>query len=110
MGSSWPLYISAATPSCAGSLPHFLYSELLDRNEAFKWSTVAYRPHQTLPIRCTDLYCYVRRIRNYQFLITYHIRKEFFREILFNNIAIIAIQHSKIYFVDTFGDFSHTVE
>ena len=27
-----------------------------------------------------------------------------------NNIAIIAIQHSKTYFVDTFGDFSHTVE
>ena len=37
-------------------------------------------------------------------------RKEFLREILYNNIAIIAIQHSKIYFVDTFGDFSHTVE
>ena len=32
------------------------------------------------------------------------------REILYNNIAIIAIQHSNIYFVDTFGDFSHTVE
>ena len=37
-------------------------------------------------------------------------RREFFREILYNDIAIIAIQHSKIYFVDTFGDFSHTVE
>ena len=37
-------------------------------------------------------------------------RTEFLREILYNNIAIIAIQHSKIYFVDTFGDFSHTAE
>ena len=37
-------------------------------------------------------------------------RREFLREILYKNIAIIAIQHSKIYFVDTFGDFSHTVE
>ena len=35
---------------------------------------------------------------------------EFLREILYNNIAIIAIQHSETYFVDTFGDFSHTVE
>ena len=34
----------------------------------------------------------------------------FFRKILYKNIAIIAIQHSKMYFVDTFGDFSHTVE
>ena len=31
-------------------------------------------------------------------------------EILYKNIAIIAIQHSKMYFVDTFGDFSHTIE
>ena len=38
------------------------------------------------------------------------IRREFLSEILYNNIAIIAIQHSKIYFVDTFGDFFHTVE
>ena len=37
-------------------------------------------------------------------------RREFFREILYNNIAIIAIQHSTINFVDIFGDFSHTVE
>ena len=37
-------------------------------------------------------------------------RREFLREILYNNIAIIAIQHSKTYFNDTFGDFSHTVE
>ena len=37
-------------------------------------------------------------------------RREFLREILYNNIAIIAIQHSKINFFDTFGDFSHTVE
>ena len=37
-------------------------------------------------------------------------RREFLREILYINIAIIAIQHSKRYFVDTFGDFSHTVE
>ena len=37
-------------------------------------------------------------------------RREFLREILYNNIAIIAIQHSKIYIVDIFGDFSHTVE
>ena len=36
--------------------------------------------------------------------------REFLREILYNNIAIIAIEHSKIYFVVTFGDFSHTVE
>ena len=27
-----------------------------------------------------------------------------------NNITILAIHHSKIYFVDTFGEFSHTVE
>ena len=32
-------------------------------------------------------------------------RREFLREILDKNIAIIAIQH----FVDTSGDFSHTV-
>ena len=37
-------------------------------------------------------------------------RREFCREILYNNIAIIAIQHSKIYIFDTFGDFSCTVE
>ena len=37
-------------------------------------------------------------------------RREFLRQILHNNIAIIAIQHSKTYFVDTFGDFSHTVD
>ena len=37
-------------------------------------------------------------------------RRELLREILYNNIAIIAIQHSKIYIVDIFGDFSHTVE
>ena len=37
-------------------------------------------------------------------------RRKFLREILYKNIAIIAIQHSKIYFVDTFGDFSHTAE
>ena len=37
-------------------------------------------------------------------------RREFLREIFYKNIAIIAIQHSKMYFVDTFGDFSHTVE
>ena len=36
-------------------------------------------------------------------------RVEFLREILYNNIAIIAIQHSKIYIVDTFGDFSRAV-
>ena len=36
--------------------------------------------------------------------------REFLREIFYNNIAIIAIQHSKDSFVDTFGDFSHTVE
>ena len=36
--------------------------------------------------------------------------REFLREMLYKNIAIIAIQHSKIYFVDTFGDISHTVE
>ena len=42
--------------------------------------------------------------------VSHAIRREFLREILYNNIAIIAIQHSKIYFVDTFGDFSHTVE
>ena len=37
-------------------------------------------------------------------------RREFLREILYKNIAIIAIQHSKIYFFDTFGDFSYTVK
>ena len=37
-------------------------------------------------------------------------RREFLREILYKNIAIIAIQDSKMYLVDTFGDFSHTVE
>ena len=37
-------------------------------------------------------------------------RREFLREILYNNVGIIAIQHSKIYFVDTFDDISHTVE
>ena len=37
-------------------------------------------------------------------------RREFLREIHYNNTAKIAIQHSKIYFVDTFGDFFNTVE
>ena len=37
-------------------------------------------------------------------------RKKFLREILYKNIAIIAIQHSKMYFFDSFSDFSHTVE
>ena len=37
-------------------------------------------------------------------------RREFSREILYKNIAIIAIQHSKMYFFNTFGDFSRTVE
>ena len=37
-------------------------------------------------------------------------RREFLREILYKNIAIIAIQRSKMDFVDTFGYFSHTVE
>ena len=39
----------------------------------------------------------------------HYTRREFSREILCNNIAIIAIQYSKTYFVDTLGDFSHTV-
>ena len=34
-------------------------------------------------------------------------RREFLREILYKNTAIIATKHGK---VDTFGDFSHTVE
>ena len=37
-------------------------------------------------------------------------RREFLREILYKNIAIIAIRHSKMYCVYTFGDFSYTVE
>ena len=36
-------------------------------------------------------------------------RRKFLREILYKNIAIIAIQHSNMYLVDTSGDFSHTV-
>ena len=32
-------------------------------------------------------------------------RREFLREILYKNIAIIAIQYSKMYFVETFGNF-----
>ena len=36
-------------------------------------------------------------------------RSEFLTKILYKNIAIIAIQHSNMYFVDTSGDFSHTV-
>ena len=39
-----------------------------------------------------------------------HTRREFLREILCKNIAIIAIQHSEMYFVDNFGEFSHTVK
>ena len=38
------------------------------------------------------------------------VQREFLREILYKNIAIIATQHIKMYFVSTFGDFSHTVE
>ena len=37
-------------------------------------------------------------------------QREFLREILYKNIVIIAIQRNKMYFVDTFGDFFHTVE
>ena len=40
----------------------------------------------------------------------FYARRELLREILYKNIAIIAINHSKMYFVDTIGDFSHTVE
>ena len=47
-------------------------------------------------------------ISNFATLI--HTRREFFREILYNNIAIIAIEYSKMYSGDTFGDFFHTVE
>ena len=36
-------------------------------------------------------------------------RKEFLREILYNNIAIIAIQNSKTNFLDTFSDFSQRI-
>ena len=36
-------------------------------------------------------------------------RRVFFWEILYKNIPIIAIQHGKMDFVDTFGNFSHTV-
>ena len=36
--------------------------------------------------------------------------REFLREILYKNIAIIAIQNSKMYFIDIFGDFPHTVK
>ena len=39
----------------------------------------------------------------------YCTRRKFLREILYRNIVIIAIQHSKMYFVDAFGDFSDTV-
>ena len=49
-------------------------------------------PHFYSRIQRTPLYC---------------TRREFLWEILYKNIAIIAIQHSKMYFVDTFGDFSH---
>ena len=34
-----------------------------------------------------------------------HARREFLREILHKNTAIMVIQHSKIYFADTFGNF-----
>ena len=37
----------------------------------------------------------------------YATRREFLRDVLYKNIAIV---NSKMYFVDTFGDFSHTVE
>ena len=53
--------------------------------------------------------CYVFRV-TFCGQFSFPARREFFMEILYNNIAIIAIQHSKINFVDTFGDFSHTVE
>ena len=43
-------------------------------------------------------------------VISNHARSGFLREILYENIAIIAIQHSKLYFVDTFGDFCHSVK
>ena len=37
-------------------------------------------------------------------------RREFLREIFYNNITIITIRNGKINLVDTFADFSHTVE
>ena len=37
----------------------------------------------------------------------FYIRREFMREILYSNIAIIVIQHSKIYFVDNFVEFPY---
>ena len=37
------------------------------------------------------------------------IRREFLREILYNNIAIIAIQHSKVHFVDNVAKFAISV-
>ena len=55
-----------------------------------------------IDIHNVDLVLYYHKVYFYAW-------REFLREILYNNIAI-AIQHSKIYFVDTFGDFSRTVE
>ena len=48
-----------------------------------------------------------------EFLSCYNVhfsRRKFWKEILYKNIPIIAIQHSKMHFLDTFGDFSHTVK
>ena len=44
-------------------------------------------------------------VKNVQLQTNKATRREFLREILHNNIAIIAIQHNKIYFVDTFVRF-----
>ena len=60
----------------------------------------------TVSINCAMFDIYIQVVC----FVSKHERREFLREILYNNIDIIAIQHSKTYFVDTFGNFSHTVE
>ena len=80
---------SAACISKSWAGGHFFRDCRLE-TDSVKWPTVSVQVFRSFPVPCA--------------------RREFLREILYKNITIIAIQYSKIYFLDTFGQFSHTVE
>ena len=83
----------------------FFNSLLAERVDHQPWCRVVESECDVAPWRTSDVVPSMRTS-----IKSLHTRKEFLKEILYNSIAIIAIQHSNIYFVDTFGDFSHTVE
>ena len=78
-------------------------SSLISKTRDFRLLEVSANPRKKKNVPSSHLLAFVRTIR-----LDYSARREFLREIPYKNIAIIAIQHSKMYFVDTFGDFLGT--